>query len=92
MTAWFGQSWGAPVCDQQTHQDTPVGEPCCECDAAIVEGDSGFLMPFTDPPVLVYHRVCFLRTVIPCTMWPDEFLFNMPPRWAEHRAQHHPPT
>lgn len=91
MTAWFGPSWGAPVCDPVSHVDTPVGSPCCECDVAIVDGDSGFRLPYTSTGgLLTYHRVCFLRTVIPCAMWPDEFLFDLPPRWATHRALRHP--
>jgi hypothetical protein len=49
------------------------------------------LIPYAgDPPdLLAYHRICFARTVIPCEMWSDEMKENMPPRWAEHMAEHH---
>jgi hypothetical protein len=73
-----------------------VGVECCECELLIDENDQGFLLPYANPRnprghgELAYHRVCFLRTVIPCHMWTGEMLQNLPPRWATHRAEHHP--
>lgn len=66
MTTWFGQSWGAPVCDVDTHADTPVGAACGWCTELITADDSGVILPVAAavPYDLAYHRNCFLRTVI----------------------------
>ena len=42
---WFGEHWGAPVCDTATHAETPVGGKCVLCGKRIEEGDRGFLIP-----------------------------------------------
>ena len=70
MTQWFGESWGAPVCEPAQHTATPTGEPCAElCGDPIEERDQGFLIPLLredrEPVLLAYHRMCFLRTIIP---------------------------
>lgn len=88
---WFGESWGAPVCDEDRHLPIPVGKHCHECMIPITEDDHGMLIPcfgYLDD-MLAYHRICFLRTVIPCDMWTDEMRQNMPKRWADHMAEHH---
>jgi hypothetical protein len=85
---WFGESWGAPVCDEQRHLPIPLGEKCPECDTEIELTDNGMLIP-SSRGLLAYHRICFLRTVIPCEMWTDEMRQDMPPRWAEHMKEHH---
>jgi hypothetical protein len=68
---WFGQSWGAHVCEGE-HVATPVGEICFgSCATPIVEGDRGVLLPFlgfegsTDNPCpeVPYHLACFMRSV-----------------------------
>jgi hypothetical protein len=89
MSQWFGDSWGAPCCDPEEHVATPVRESCGECDRRIVEDDQGFVLPGPTGPV-VYHQVCFLRTVIPCGMWTEEMLRDLPSYWAEHRRERHP--
>ena len=43
MTKWFGESWGASVC-QGEHVDTPVGVLCAHCDEPIAEGDQGVMI------------------------------------------------
>lgn len=90
MTSWFGESWGAPVCEPEWHTATPVGRNCIECDKPITDGDTGFVLRSTAAEGVVYHRVCMLRTIIPCEMWGDELRTDMPDRWRRHRAEHHP--
>lgn len=85
---WFGQAW-APVCDPDSRVDTPVGQQCAECERAVAEGDSGVILPGADG-LMPWHRVCFLRTVIPCGLWDAELLADLPPHWAAHRAERHP--
>lgn len=89
---WFGESWGAPVCQPERHVSTPVGAVCIECDKPIRMGDTGFNMALSgrEPATtLAYHRVCFLRTIIPCEMWNTEMKTNLPQRWREHLEEHH---
>lgn len=81
---WFGESWGAPVCDPERNVPTPVGFTCVECDKTVEDGDTGFLLWPN-----AYHRVCFLCTVIPCEMWSDELKADMPDRWRQHWRDRH---
>lgn len=64
---WFGASWGAPVCEEENHVDTPTGA-CLQCNLAINPADQGFLVAFLSPgsqiSFVAYHRACFLRTII----------------------------
>ena len=71
---WFGESWGAPVCDPEQHVETPVGMVCIGHDhlhsdrsAFIVAGDQGVTMPYvrrTAPLVWVaFHLECWLHEV-----------------------------
>ena len=65
---WFGESWGAPVCEESQHLPTPVGDLCTECAQPITEDDQGLLIPFAGmtPAVLCsYHLTCFLSTILP---------------------------
>jgi len=73
---WFGESWGAPVCEGE-HVETPVGVLCAHCDEPIEAGDQGIMMDggyeynvedvvekrvrFESHP---WHHDCFLRSVI----------------------------
>jgi len=89
---WFGASWGAPCNETDQHAPTPVGAVCVECEKTIGEDDQGFMTPFIHggtTTTAVYHRICFLRTVIPCEMWSDEMKQDMPQWWADHMAEHH---
>jgi len=90
MSAWFGESWGAPCCDPAEHVVTPTGASCVECDRRIAEGDQGFILPGSPTRPMVYHHICFLRTVIPCGMWTEEMKRDLPARWADHFAEKHP--
>lgn len=87
---WFGEDWGAPCCDPQQHVDTPVNKQCVDCDGLIREQDQGFAADvYPTGERIAYHRVCFLRTVIPCDMWSGELLENLPEHWRKHREEKH---
>lgn len=73
---WFGESWGAPVCDPATHKPTPVGQACEECTKEITGDDSGMLIPYVTgaqryPTVTLtaYHLFCWLSTILPRRKW-----------------------
>lgn len=57
---WFGESWGAPVCDPAEHVETPFGAVCIHCDELIDEDDAGFV--YMNGPVA--HRDCFIRGAV----------------------------
>ena len=42
---WFGDSWGAPVCDPLDHMPTQEGSRCGYCEQDITRDDRGFLIP-----------------------------------------------
>ena len=92
---WFGESWGAYACTEDQHVETPVDMGCAECAKLIKEDDQGFVLPYViteakaTPVPIAYHKVCFLRTIIPCEMWDDELLTDMPDYWAQHRKDKH---
>src|SRR6266568_5651962 len=61
---WFGESWGAPICDIVEHVPTPVGELCAWCIEAIEEHDSGVIIPHVElnrVTLQPHHRECFIR-------------------------------
>lgn len=42
---WFGNNWGAPICTDVEHWDTPVGLICARgCGHSIRQGDQGLLL------------------------------------------------
>jgi hypothetical protein len=63
---WFGQSWGASVCDPVDHVETPAGENCTRCGEQLQATDTGVILPYaSDPPAsMPYHRNCYLREII----------------------------
>lgn len=73
MMHWFGDDWGAPICELTPHDETPIGEPCARCGVAIVASDQGVTMPFlkraqTAPHTYEHARValhlgCFLDSI-----------------------------
>jgi hypothetical protein len=77
MASWFGEPWGAPACDPDSHTETPVGQPCAECERSIAADDQGMLIPWLQgeqtsdgymldtakPTELAYHLDCFLRLI-----------------------------
>lgn len=66
---WFGEDWGAPVCEEAEHVDTPVDNQCLYCPHPIDEGDVGFEMPYLGRAgrisVVFAHRDCLLRVILP---------------------------
>jgi hypothetical protein len=64
---WFGESWGAPVNDPDTHVDTPTHRQCIECLRWIESDDQGMVIPTVpeiDPQgTVAYHRVCFFDVI-----------------------------
>ncbi len=72
---WFGPSWGAPVCDDVPHDQTPVGAECRCCHQRIKEGDQGFIFTralFPAPQLGdgmwaavfdPFHLDCWMRTI-----------------------------
>ncbi len=63
---WFGESWGAPICDVAERVERPAAD-CMYCARALVDGDRGVVMPFAgvpgDPPWLAAHLDCFLESL-----------------------------
>lgn len=71
---WFGESWGAPVCDPADHVPTPVGMNCLACPEVIREDDRGFITFYAvnrDEVVWAYyHRDCLLTAILgPSEYW-----------------------
>ena len=67
LSKWFGASWGAPVCEDDDHVDTPVGAICLRCDEAISAEDRGFLRVHIAEgraTVRPIHLECDVRTII----------------------------
>jgi hypothetical protein len=70
---WFGESWGAPICDPRTHVPTPVGAVCSGHDhlhedrpATIEPGARGVTIPYLGGSAgerVVYHLTCWLHEV-----------------------------
>jgi hypothetical protein len=40
---FFGQRWDAPIVDDATPVDTPVGQCCYDCGEPVSDGDRGFI-------------------------------------------------
>lgn len=57
---WFGESWGAPVCNPADKVETPVGQRCQWCLELFGSEDCGLVMLGGEAE----HRECFLRAVI----------------------------
>jgi hypothetical protein len=45
VTAWFGESWGAPMCEDAPHVTTPVGALCLHCEEPVRADDRGVTVP-----------------------------------------------
>jgi hypothetical protein len=50
LNGWWGENWGAPVCEEDRHLPTPVGEDCdyFRCGEPINAGDQGVTMPLLE--------------------------------------------
>lgn len=64
----FGALWDAPVCEGETAEPVPIGEPCMDCNEMIVEGDQGYIMACLrasgEVDWLPQHKECSLMSVI----------------------------
>lgn len=73
---WFGESWGAPVCEESRHRATPVGEACLDCGTEITEFDQGLVMPHVYAErqwrLVATHLGCFLRGISGSTSHPSD--------------------
>jgi hypothetical protein len=66
---WFGESWGAPVCDPKAHTETPVGAICLYCPDPIESDDQGFVVPHLgEADESVVHRACLMHSIL--GYWP----------------------
>ena len=67
MVRWFGENWGAHVCDPELYAETPVGQECIQCNKKIEEGDQGLLIPSTFDedtlPESIWHLDCFVSSI-----------------------------
>jgi hypothetical protein len=44
---WFGDNWGAPICDEVDKVPTPLTERCFHCGGSFMRLDRGFMLPFS---------------------------------------------
>jgi hypothetical protein len=59
---WFGQSWGAPICESADHIATPVGQSCMGCETPFSIIANGLVLPNEDGEhVVFYHVPCLLH-------------------------------
>jgi hypothetical protein len=65
MIGWFGKDWGAPVCRESQHTETPVDRPCARCKRDIEAGDDGLVIPhgFGGAGSYVWHLDCFIENL-----------------------------
>jgi hypothetical protein len=59
QSRWFGESWGAAICDPRAHTVTPVDKPCAWCDEPFVHGDQGVTNSGQ-----AWHLDCHLRAIV----------------------------
>jgi hypothetical protein len=66
MMRWFGEPWGARICDTTPRAETPVGGRCFLCPAPIGERDAGFILPryTTTTSYAIAHRGCFILSLL----------------------------
>ena len=69
MNRWFGDSWGAPCCEEDEHVPTPVGESCARCREMNRMGDQGIVSPLVlvggKLDVIAHHLDCYLKGILP---------------------------
>src|SRR5574342_1078 len=59
-SGWFGKSWGAGVCVEEDHTETPIGESCLHCGELFIAGDQGLV----DMQNNKMHIECYMRGII----------------------------
>lgn len=80
---FFGPRWDAPMLDQASAVETPVGKPCLTCRRLIEPGDQGVVLPVGGLNSVVFapiHRGCEMATTVghifglcSCTGWNDVY-------------------
>lgn len=69
---FFGEPWGAPICEDYEQGATPVGSQCAHCDQRIEKGDQGLVQPFADGdgvwpiPQHIECAMCSVASWCPC--------------------------
>jgi hypothetical protein len=76
VMAWFGESWGAPICEETSHEPTPVGVLCMNCEERIEADDRGVITP----------QLGLDETAV--RLDPAALLFDGQPRVAQHLECH----
>lgn len=78
---WFGETWGAPVCNTADHVATPVGKNCLDCGGPIYPHSRGLIVPYvqgdftcTNEP---HHTECFLQDIFGAE-WKYVLNWNLP--------------
>lgn len=89
---WFGESWGAPICDPRAHIPTPVDWACAGHDhlhdrahpGMIRAGDQGVTIPsWPGPPtVIAYHLRCWLHEIGADRLMPGKVRDVGAPGWT----------
>ncbi|MDR6218318.1 hypothetical protein [Deinococcus soli (ex Cha et al. 2016)] len=59
----FGPSWGAPICQDLTTVEPPLGQPCAWCHDPISDGDGGLMIPHLPGGPRPYHWQCHTRQI-----------------------------
>lgn len=90
---WFGESWGAPVCEPASRVETPVGTRCARCGERFEAREAGLRVPFLSAPGaraphLDYHRMCLAALILPIVCHtirggvpPCGFSSDVPAKW-----------
>lgn len=83
---WFGENWGAPICETTPQVEVPA-VACHLCKSPIDDVARGITMPFAGGPVegvpsfydeddgceaVACHLACFIRSVLPDEPDPEE--------------------
>jgi hypothetical protein len=71
VTKWFGESWGAPVCEPDNHIETPTWMLCAGHDhmhthrsRTVQAGDQGVTIPYLGHSTeIAYHLDCWLHEI-----------------------------
>ena len=64
---WFGPAPFSPACLDNPRAATPVGTACAYCEEPVIEGESGYLVPYVGEGAVTqvaYHVECLLRSTL----------------------------
>lgn len=65
---WFGESWGAPICDPRANIPAPIDQNCLACHLPIKSNDQGvgtlsYGIEHSVDGYVYYHLDCFLAEI-----------------------------